>query len=53
MEIELADNQVPPEKSTTASGPRKLAKDEAVLARFGKRQQLQVRVFPMSSIPQG
>ena len=46
MEIELADTQVPPEKRTTASGQREFAKDEAVLARFGKRQQLQVSVSP-------
>lgn len=46
MEIELADTQVPPEKRTTAPGQRKFAKDEAVLARFGKRQQLQVSVSP-------
>lgn len=46
MEIELADTHVAPVKSTTASRQRKFAKDEAVLARFGKRQQLQVSVFP-------
>lgn len=52
MEIELADTQVPPEKRTTTSGQRKFAKDEAVLARFGKRQQLQVSVSPNIIVPQ-
>ena len=46
MEIELVDTHVAPVKSTTASGQWKFAKDEAVLARFGKRQQLHVSTFP-------
>ncbi|CAD6589895.1 MAG: hypothetical protein ASARMPRED_004307 [Alectoria sarmentosa] len=41
MEIELADIHTPPGNSPTSSSQRKFAKDEAVLARFGKRQQLQ------------
>ena len=42
MEIELADIHTPLEKTPTNPDERKFAKDEAVLARFGKQQQLQV-----------
>lgn len=42
MEIELAEIHAPSENSTTLSSQPKFAKDEAVLARFGKRQQLRV-----------
>ncbi|KAL9124037.1 MAG: hypothetical protein Q9175_008267 [Cornicularia normoerica] len=38
MEVELADIH------PTPSGHRKFSKDEAVLARFGKRQQLRIDV---------
>ena len=42
MEVELADVHTLPEKSSTTNDPPKFAKDETVLARFGKRQQLRV-----------
>ena len=42
MEVELALVHTLPEKSSTTTDPRKFAKDETVLARFGKRQQLRV-----------
>ncbi|KAM0800484.1 amino acid transporter-like protein [Usnea florida] len=40
MENELADANTFPKISSTTNDPRKFAKDETVLARFGKRQQL-------------
>ena len=46
MEIELADIHTPPGNGRTPSGQRKFAKDEAVLARFGKQQQLRVSALP-------
>ena len=46
MDVELADIQTQPEKRTTTSGQRNFSRDEAVLARFGKRQQLRVSVLP-------
>ncbi|CAD6573229.1 MAG: hypothetical protein ASARMPREDX12_005912 [Alectoria sarmentosa] len=49
MEIELADIHTPPGNSPTSSSQRKFPKDEAVLARFGKRQQLQ-RGFGLLSV---
>ena len=42
MEVELLDNALSPERDPVHSTGRKLDKDEAVLARFGKRQQLRV-----------
>ena len=42
MEIELAENCTSRQKSQDVSSRRKFSEDEAVLARFGKRQQLRV-----------
>lgn len=46
MEVELADVHLPPEKALPTSDQPRFAKDEAVLARFGKRQQLRVSACP-------
>ena len=46
MEIELAGLSTSPKKASTTIDPPKFAKDETVLARFGKRQQLRVSVLP-------
>ena len=42
MEIELAEHPTRPEKRRSRTIQQVFAKDEAVLARFGKRQQLRV-----------
>ena len=42
MEIELVEDTLSPSKQSGSSRNRKFANDEAVLARFGKRQQLRV-----------
>ena len=46
MEVELADVHSLPKKNSTTDDLRVFAKDEAVLARFGKRQQLRVSALP-------
>ena len=43
MEVELAENHARSKEGPDPANPREFAKDEAVLARFGKRQQLRVR----------
>ena len=42
MELELEESASLPDRNTVLSRQRKFDKDEAVLARFGKRQQLRV-----------
>ena len=42
METRNSDKQEPVEEIFSVSSQRGFAKDEAVLARYGKRQQLQV-----------
>ena len=46
MEIELTNTHTSPGYSPDPSGQRRYAKDEAVLARFGKKQQLRVSALP-------
>ena len=46
MEVELVDVHTLPEKSSTTTEVREFAKDETVLARFGKQQQLRVSSLP-------
>ena len=43
MEVELTENHALSKEGPNPAGPQEFAKDEAVLARFGKRQQLRVR----------
>ena len=45
MEIELAEQPTPLEKGPIETIQRRFAKDEAILARFGKRQQLRVSLL--------
>ena len=42
MELELEDSALSHDRDPGLSRQRKFNKDEAVLARFGKRQQLRV-----------
>ena len=42
MEIELTDRPTQPEKGQGRTSQRRFVKDEAIIARFGKRQQLRV-----------
>ena len=50
MDIELINLPMPAEKKPVATSQRKFIKDEAVLARFGKRQQLRVGAFTYASV---
>ena len=42
MELELVESGLSTDRNPVRSKQRKFDKDEAVLARFGKRQQLRV-----------
>ena len=50
MEIELTEHPTPPEKDPVVTSQRRFIKDEAVLARFGKRQQLRVGAPARASV---
>ena len=45
MEHELAEKRTPPDKGPIQTNQRRFAKDEAILARFGKKQQLRVSLL--------
>lgn len=49
MELELEDNALSHDRNPVLARQRKFDKDEAVLARFGKRQQLRVSCYMIVS----
>ena len=51
MEIELSEQPIPLEKGPIKTSQRRFAKDEAILARFGKRQQLRVSHLIRATLP--
>ena len=50
MDIELTDHPTLAEKNPAATSQRRFIKDEAILARFGKRQQLRVGAPTCASV---
>ena len=50
MDIELTDHPTLAEKNPVATSQRRFIKDESVLARFGKRQQLRVSAPTYASL---